>query len=264
MLKRDQRDWFKYWKAPLVNRKPLDLTKEFLKRNSEEKNWKTRINTDDVDIPDSFLSLLEAGGLNLEQQKEYARSYFLKRRSRLSYTEIAEKSRLITSNLSRLGLFIRAKRVGFYYPVRNEADTREIFFLSLGSGKEAYFPRVTGLGLTFHRILDLNELKPGKFGIPEPDSSSSSIAPEDLDLILIPGIAFDGSGVRLGYGKGYYDRLLVNAPLRRRAALAYSLQMSDSLPCGETDLSAGLVVTESGIIYCGMKGRIKEGGKQHD
>jgi len=264
VLKRDQRDWCKYWKAPLTNRKPLGLAKEFLERNSEEKNWKTRINTDDVDIPDSFLSLLEAGGLHLEQQKEYVRSYFLKRRFRLSDTEIAEKSRLITYNLSRLGLFIRAKRVGFYYPVRNEADTREIFSRSLGLGKEVYFPRVSGTGLTFHRILDLNELKPGKFGIPEPDSSSSSIAPEDLDLILIPGIAFDGSGARLGYGKGYYDRLLVNVPLNRRAALAYSLQMSDSLPCGETDLSAGLVVTESGIIFCGIKGRIKEGGKQHD
>lgn len=145
---------------------------------------------------------------------------------------------------------------------------REIFSRSLGSGKEAYFPRVSGTGLTFHRVLDLNELKPGKFGIPEPDSSSLSIAPEDLDLILIPGIAFDGSGRRLGYGKGYYDRLLVNVPLNRRAALAYSLQMSDSLPSGETDLSAGLVVTESGIIFCEMKrrikGRIKEGGKQHD
>lgn len=262
MLKRDRRDWFKYWKAPLTIEKPLDSTKEFLERNSEEKNWKTRINTDDVYIPDSFLSLFEAGGLSLEQQKEYARSYFLKRRSRLSRTEIAEKSGRISDNLARLGLYSRAKRIGFYYPIRNEVDTRKIFSRSLVSGKEAYFPRVNGQGLTFHRILDQNEFKPGKFGIPEPDSSAPSIAPEDLDLVLIPGIAFDDSGVRLGYGKGYYDRLLAKVPLSRRVALAYSLQMSDSLPRGETDLSAGLVVTESGIIFCRIS-RIKEGGKQH-
>lgn len=259
MLKKDQGDWFKYWKAPLTIKKPLDIAKEFLERNSEEKNWKTRINTDDVDIPDSFLSLLEAGGLNLEQQKEYVRSYFLKRRSRLSPTEIAEKSRLIAENLERLPLYIQAKKLGFYHPVRNEADTREVFCRTQRTGKETYFPRVEGTGLTFHRISDLNELTPGKFGIPEPDSTLPRIAPEDLDLILIPGVAFDDSGVRIGYGKGYYDRLLAHIPRERRAALAYSLQISDSLPSGETDVPLGLVVTESEIIYC----RIKEGGKQH-
>lgn len=259
MLKKDQGDWFKYWKAPLTIKKPLDTAKEFLERNSEEKNWKTRINTDDVDIPDSFLSLLEAGGLNLEQQKEYVRSYFLKRRSRLSPDEIAEKSRLIADNLERLPLYIRAKNLGFYYPVRNEADTREAFSRSKAAGKVAYFPRVEGNGLTFHRISDLNELKPGKFGIPEPDSTLPAVAPDDLDLILIPGVAFDDTGVRVGYGKGYYDRLLAHIPLERRAALAYSLQVADSLPHGETDVHLGLLVTESEIIYC----RRKEGGRQH-
>ncbi|HVY54654.1 MAG TPA: 5-formyltetrahydrofolate cyclo-ligase, partial [Thermodesulfobacteriota bacterium] len=204
----------------------MDTAKEFLERNSEEKNWKTRINTDDVYIPDSLLSLLEAGGLNLEQQKEYARSYFLKRRSCLSQSEITEKSRLITKNLTRSPLYTSAKKVGFYHPVRNEADTREIFSRSLASGKAAYFPRAAGTGLIFHKITDLKELKPGKFGIPEPDSALPSIPPEEFDLILIPGVAFDDSGVRIGYGKGYYDRLLVHIPRERRVALAYSLQIS--------------------------------------
>jgi len=154
---------------------------------------------------------------------------------------------------------MRSKRLGFYYPVRNEADTGDVFFRSLGAGKEAYFPRVDGTGLTFHRISDLKELKPGKFGIPEPDSASPGIAPDGLDLILIPGIAFDDSGVRIGYGKGYYDRLLAHIPRERRVALAYSLQIADSLPAGETDVPLGLAVTESEIIYC----RIKEGGEQH-
>lgn len=143
--------------------------------------------------------------------------------------------------------------MGFYYPVRNEADTREIFSRSAGSGKEAYFPRVSGTMLTFHRILDLDELKPGKFGIPEPDSSSPCVSPGDLDLVLVPGVAFDYSGARIGYGKGYYDRLLANVPLDRRAGLAYSLQMSDSLPSVESDTPLGLLVTESGVIFCEKK-----------
>jgi len=226
------------------------LTKEFLERNSEEKNWKTRINTDDLDISDTLLSLLEVGGSNLEKQKEYVRSYFLKRRFRLSNPDIVEKSRRISGNLTSLERFIRSKRVGLYFPVRNEVDTREIFSRSIGSGKEVYFPRVEGPELTFHRVSDINELKPGKFGIPEPDSSSSIIEPERLDLILIPGVAFDPSGVRLGYGKGYYDRLLARIPINKRVAVAYSFQMSGSLPHGEEDISMGLVATELGIIFC--------------
>jgi 5-formyltetrahydrofolate cyclo-ligase len=140
--------------------------------------------------------------------------------------------------------------VGIYFPVRNEVDTREIFSRSIVSGKEVYFPRVEGPELTFHRVLDINELKPGKFGIPEPDSSSSIIEPERLDLILIPGVAFDPSGVRLGYGKGYYDRLLARIPINKRVAVAYSFQMSGPLPHGEEDISMGLVATELGIIFC--------------
>jgi 5-formyltetrahydrofolate cyclo-ligase len=234
--------------------------REFLERNSEEKNWKTLTNTGDLELPDSFLSLLEAGGLNLEKQKEYVRPYFLKRRSCLSNTDIEKKSRLISANLGRLELFIRAKRIGLYCPVRNEADTRYIYFQSAESGKEAYFPRVNGPSLTFHRILNLNELLPGKYGIPEPDSESPSIAPENLDLILVPGVAFDRTGGRLGYGKGYYDRLLTFIPPSRRIGLAYSLQMSDCLPRGETDVSVSSVVTESGVIFCGRN----EGGNQNE
>ena len=97
-----------------------------------------------LNIPDSFLSLLEAGGLNLEKHKEYVRSYFLKRRSRLSNADIEKKSRLISANLGRLESFVRAKRIGLYCPVRNEVDTGYIYFPSPESGKEAYFPRVNG------------------------------------------------------------------------------------------------------------------------
>lgn len=142
----------------------------------------------------------------------------------------------------------------------NEMDTGEIFSLSKGLGKELYFPRVEGNGLAFHRVLDPDELKPGKFGIPEPDSNSPVIEPERLDLILIPGVAFDLSGTRLGYGKGYYDGLLAEIPINKRVAIAYSFQMSYSLPRREEDITMGLVVTELGINFC----RRIEGGEYND
>jgi 5-formyltetrahydrofolate cyclo-ligase len=236
------------------------LTKEFLERNSEEKNWKTRINTDDIDISDTLLSLLETGGLNLEEQKEYVRSYFLTLRSRLAHPEIEEKSHRVCRNVAALECIGASKRIGLYSPVRNEVDPGEIFSLCKRSGKECYFPKVYGNGLVFHRVFDLDELKPGKFEIPEPDSNSPAIEPDRLDIILIPGVAFDPSGVRIGYGKGYYDRLLAEIPIHKRVALAYSFQMSDSLPHREGDVSMGMVVTELGINFC----RRIEGGEYND
>ncbi len=122
--------------------------------------------------------------------------------------------------------------------------------MSLKAGKEVYFPRVSGSSLSFHRVKSLDELKPGKFGIPEPDAGSFSAAPGELDLIIVPGVAFDSTGNRLGYGKGYYDRSVINVPEGKRIALAYGFQVLDFVPGGKSDLGVGLIVTEFGIIFC--------------
>jgi 5-formyltetrahydrofolate cyclo-ligase len=234
--------------------------KEFLERNSEEKNWKTRINIDDIDTSDTLLSLLEVGGLSLEKQKEYVRSYFLTLRTRLTHTNIKEKSHMVCRNLEALECFRSSKRVGLYSPVRKEVDTGEVFSLCGRLGKEVYFPRVEGDGLSFRRVSDPALLRPGKFNVPEPDSRLPGIEPGSLDILLIPGVAFDSSGMRIGYGTGYYDRLLAEVPINKRIAMAYSVQISDSLPHGKGDRSMGLVVTELGIIFC----RRIEGGEYND
>lgn len=153
-------------------------------------------------------------------------------------------------NLCTLDRFKISKKIALFYSVRNEVNTKRIFFESLEAGKEVYFPRVNGPSLTFHRVGSLEELKPGKFGIPEPDAGSFSIEPEKLDLVIIPGVAFDHTGNRVGYGKGYYDRFMVNVSEEKRIALAYGFQVLDSVPGGESDLGVGLIVTEVGIIFC--------------
>lgn len=256
MLKRDQRDWLKYWTTPLKKKKPLVLTKESLERNSAKKNWKTLSNTDDLDKPEAFLSLSEAGGFNLSKQKENVRSCVYGRRTCLSDKEVEGKSLLISENLSRLKCFKNSHRIALYYPFRKEVSTQEIFFESLESGKEVYFPRVNGTSLTFHRVLSPDQLKAGRFGIPEPGSDSFPIEPGQLDLVIVPGVAFDSCGGRLGYGKGYYDRFLSRVPSRKRVALAYGIQMVESVPAGEGDQDVAMVVTEFSIIFCS---RIKGG-----
>lgn len=167
---------------------------------------------------------------------------------------------MVCRNLEALDCFRSSKRVGLYSPVRKEVDTGEVYSLCRRLGKEVYFPRVDGDGLSFRRVSDPALLKPGKFNVPEPDSRLPGIEPGSLDILLIPGVAFDSSGVRLGYGKGYYDRLLAEIPINKRIAMGYSFQISDSLPHGKGDRSMGLVVTELGIIFCR---RIK-GGEYND
>ena len=250
MLKRDQRDWLKYWTTPLKKKKPLVLTKESLERNSVEKNWKTLLNTDDLDKPEAFLSLSEAGGFNLSKQKDYVRSYIYEKRTCLSDDDIEEKSRRISENLTSLERFKNSSRIALYFPFRKEVTTQEIFSKSLESGKEVYFPRVNGESLSFHRVDRLDQLQPGRFGIPEPRSDSFSVEPEKLDLVIVPGVAFDSGGRRLGYGKGYYDRYLPKVPSRKRIALAFGIQIVEFTPAGEGDQGVGLVVTEFGIIFC--------------
>lgn len=102
----------------------------------------------------------------------------------------------------------------------------------------------------------LEQLQAGRFGIPEPGSDSLSIEPDKLDLVIVPGVAFDSGGRRIGYGKGYYDRYLPKVPTQKRIALAFGVQMVERIPAGERDQGVGLVVTEFGIIFC----RILKGG----
>ena len=102
--------------------------------------------------------------------------------------------------------------------------------------------------LTLHRVHDLAlDIAPGRWNIPEPRPGfCPRAAPETVDWVLVPGVAFDAQGGRLGYGGGFYDRLL---PLLRtdisRAAAAFELQMVDCVPRGKHDLAIDLIITET-------------------
>lgn len=115
--------------------------------------------------------------------------------------------------------------------------------------KEVYFPRVNGSSLDFYRIHDLNQLKPGHFSVLEPECSLIKVDPQQIDLFIIPGLAFDDSGNRLGYGKGYYDRTLINIPEQNRVGLSYSFQILNFIPANDNDQKVGAVVTELGIAF---------------
>ena len=153
------------------------------------------------------------------------------RRNQLDSTFVADASLRIQNFLVAMEEFRLAERVGFYAPIRNEVNTQGVFLRSAELRKEAFFPRVNPSDKTirYYRISRWEELSQGFAGIPEPVSQKALKDINDLHLLLIPGLAFDLKGNRLGWGDGYYDRLL--ATFRgKRVGLAYEFQMVDALP----------------------------------
>lgn len=139
-----------------------------------------------------------------------------------------------------------------YASFRQEVDTFPLLAEALAEGKELVLPRVDPRArrLNLLRVRDLAaDLEPGYQGIPEPRPGRCAPAdPGAIDLVLVPGLVFDRRGFRLGYGGGYYDRLLPSLSGALRVGLAFSLQVVDELPVLAHDLPVDVLVTEEGIL----------------
>lgn len=100
-------------------------------------------------------------------------------------------------------------------------------------------------------VTEHTQLHPDSFGVPTPDANHcQKVNPEEIDLILIPGLAFDPAGNRLGYGKGYYDAFLSTAPRAVKIALAYEFQVLNQIPTSPWDLQMDYIITEKRLIRC--------------
>ena len=250
MLKNDQKVWLRYWTLPLNKTKPLILKDKKRPKKFEKSNRRILLNSIDFRNPVSSLSAFGVGVKDLKvfEEKCKVRSDLLERRSRLTLQFINRNSKRANENLLGLNNFRRAQRIAVYFPTKNEVRTEGIFEKAKEYGKELYFPRVVNALLDFHKVDSLGELKPGKFGVPEPSQDSTIIQVKDLDMIVIPGVAFDLRGRRLGYGKGFYDRTLVNVSREKIVGLAYGFQVVSRIPAESGDKSVGLLITENGII----------------
>lgn len=143
-------------------------------------------------------------------------------------------------------------RIGIYAAINNEVRTELLFTEGNRYRKEMYFPAVDEAGgvLDFYRIKNLDELEPGYAGILEPTAAASQLRDlNSLDALIVPGVAFDLRGGRLGYGKQYYDNCL--AGFRgKRIALAYDFQIVSELPIGVRERKVDWIVTEKRVIRC--------------
>jgi 5-formyltetrahydrofolate cyclo-ligase len=183
-------------------------------------------------------------------RKKIHRDDARRKRSELQPQEIIEKSNTICE--STLTILNGCRTVMVYASKSPEVDTGTLIAELIGRGTHVVLPIIeretTSLRLSY--LKDPTHLVESTFRVPEPIGNEHPAKAEEVDTVVIPMLAFDTEGNRLGYGAGYYDRFLSRHPGIRRIGLAFSCQEADSLPCDENDIRMNLVITEKGIIRC--------------
>ena len=160
------------------------------------------------------------------------------------------KSKIITDTLLKSNEYINAQTIFIYYPLRKEIDTREIIKDALAKNKKIVLPKVFGCEIKIFFITDVEkDLRPGSFDILEPDLSKCREADlRSVDLVIVPGLCFDFNFNRLGYGGGFYDKILEKLDIKiKKIALAFDLQILDNVHACSHDKKIDIIITESNI-----------------
>lgn len=188
----------------------------------------------------------------MKSQKEWRR-LALAERDHLPAAEVAANSAAITERLFQVGGFRQCRSVMFYASFRSEVRTWEAMARSLELGMRVALPLTlpASRGLQPRLITDPHrQLRPGYCAIPEPDPEQTEIvSPRELEVVIVPGSAFDLQGGRVGYGGGFYDRFLQReAPQALRIGLAFAVQLrSTPLPLADHDQRLDMLVSEAGV-----------------
>lgn len=191
--------------------------------------------------------------MSLRDEKRTLRESVLAAREALDPQWRAKASHAIAARIVAMDVFARARVVLVTLPFRSEWDAALVVAGALADGKVVAAPRVDAAQqmLRAYRIEDLDaDIESGYRGIPEPRASCAEVALDRVDWVLVPGVAFDVHGARLGYGGGYYDRLLPlvssSAP---RVAGAFEMQVVDVVPTAPHDVRVDFVLTEQRTLH---------------
>jgi 5-formyltetrahydrofolate cyclo-ligase len=183
-------------------------------------------------------------------RKKILRDNAKRKRSELTAREIQDKSRkiceLTLSTLNGCGT------VMVYASKEQEVDTGHLISELIRRGINVVVPIIERetTSLRLSHLKDPGHLVESTFRVPEPIGNEQPAHPGEVETVVIPMLAFDTKGNRLGYGAGYYDRFLCSHPGIRRIGLAFSCQEEPDLPCDENDVRMNIVITEKGIIRC--------------
>jgi 5-formyltetrahydrofolate cyclo-ligase len=181
-------------------------------------------------------------------EKAALRKRWMDREAGLTENYIAESNAGIIRNLFSLQEFQNAETILFFYSVWSEPDTREMIRRAFELGKTVTLPKTYSKGvMTARKIEGLDGLTPSKFGIPEPAESAPVIEPDKLDFIVVPSVAFDREGYRLGHGAGYYDNYL-SCTRAFACGIAREKMLVPRVPREKHDVRVNCIVTENEIL----------------
>jgi 5-formyltetrahydrofolate cyclo-ligase len=193
----------------------------------------------------------------LKVAKKTLRALVLSQRDAMPDGLRAAASTAIVSRLRDLPAYQGARAVLMYMGFGTEVNTEPFFDAVCADGKMAVLPKINKNGnrsdwrLTLHPVAGRDQLAAGVWGIREPLPNSPQMDIAAVDLALIPGVAFDRHGRRLGYGGGFYDRLLAGSnPAMLRVCAAFDCQVVDVVPAGDRDQRIHIIITEKEIITC--------------
>jgi 5-formyltetrahydrofolate cyclo-ligase len=184
--------------------------------------------------------------------KAQLRESCLARRAALTTAKRRQMSAAIAEHVCAMPAFQDSQTVMLYMALPQEAQTAAILAESRYQGKRVTVPVVKPCGLVAAELpTGQLQFQPGPFDIPEPAVSTAIIPPEDINCVMVPGIAFDRRGARLGFGKGYYDRFLCRLPATTYVCgLAFSVQIVQHVPDLPHDVRMQSLVTEQGVLLC--------------
>lgn len=146
-------------------------------------------------------------------------------------------------------LYKKAKNIAFYFAKEKEVSLEYLIGKAFLEGKRVFLPKtwLKEKNLTFHQIFSFADLKPGPFGLLEPSPENPELKPENFEIIFVPGVAFDLEKGRIGYGGGFYDKILSKTKAFK-IGVAFSFQIFERLPLEKYDQRVDIIITEKGII----------------
>ncbi len=195
--------------------------------------------------------------MDIRLEKKELRKRILTIRDSLTKDEWAKKSKAIFDHFFTLGEITTAQNIFIFINFRSEVDTKPIIERLLEMGKNVIVPYtdIPNKRLRLFYLNDFKELIEGSYGILEPNPSTAKEAKlKDVELVVVPGSAFDTKGGRMGYGGGFYDRLLPSIKTGvKTIAIAFELQIVEQVPMGYYDRRVDIIVTEERIINTGQE-----------
>ncbi|MCB0218856.1 MAG: 5-formyltetrahydrofolate cyclo-ligase [Chrysiogenetes bacterium] len=187
----------------------------------------------------------------IARRKAELRGRMLERRSHLSDETIVANGKAAAGRVLSHPEFEAAPMVAAFVSFGSEIDTSHLLREILAGKGRVALPRVRAGAMAFHEVTDLAQLNPGTLSILEPPAEAPTLSSEQLDFVVTPGVAFDGDGNRLGYGKGYYDRALSGLrPGVLAVGFCHDFQLVEEVPVDERDVPLRELITEARHLHC--------------